>query len=167
MSDPTGPDKARAEPTSAPPDTPAPEATPPAPPITPKANAIIESLLALNDPSAKALELIGFPGDVDKCGNIRLYHSLDLSTCYQFPAKNILYAEPPDPKDPTKPIKIVVDGGTNVEIVLSLETSFLEGVIAATHKLGDLKKLALTFLKEDTTAPCQAGTSSRCSDGDP
>src|SRR5271170_709703 len=145
MSDLTDPDKPKVVAKSALPVAPSPDPTPPALPVTPEANALINALLTSKDHSQKALELIGFPGPVDKCGNVRLYLKLDLGACFQFSAASILYAEPPDPKDPTHRTKIVVDGSTNVEIVLNLETAFLEGSIAATHKLSDIKRFAISL----------------------
>jgi hypothetical protein len=127
------------------------------PPVALEAHAFINMLLASKDPAARALELVGFLGPVDKCGNVRLYPKLDLCACYQFPATMIRHAEPPDPTDPTRPSKIVVDCDTNVEIVLSLESSVLDGAMTDTHKLDALKRHAIPFLKASTRAPCHIG----------
>jgi hypothetical protein len=129
----------------------------PALPVTPEPSALINALLTSQDHPPNALELVGFPGPIDECGNVRLYPTLDLRACYQFSAKSILYAEPADPNDPTKPTKIVVDGTTKLEIVLSIESAFLEGAITAAHKLGDVKRIATSLLKLADNPLCHVG----------
>jgi len=129
----------------------------PAPLVSITPNPVITSLLALPNQPAKSVELLGFLGPVDANGIVRLYLALDLCACYQFPQKSIIFAEASDPADPTKPTKVLVDETTNVEIILNIEASILQGAIPVISELAKSKKLDVPFLTCCPTLGCAGG----------
>ena len=70
-------------------------------------------------------------------GFFRLYFALDLSTYAEIPQSGLIFAESPEAADPAKATKILVNSTTKLEVIQSLEASFLNGFIAKTYASRD------------------------------
>jgi hypothetical protein len=89
----------------------------------------------VRDPEERpsALVLAGYLGPSKSEEYYRLYLGLDFRAYYEIPRKGILYIEPPDPAEETRPTKLILDTDkvSKLELVQTLETKFLQGSIAA------------------------------------
>jgi hypothetical protein len=85
-----------------------------------------------------ALPLAGYLGPSQRKDFYRLYLGLDFQAYYEIPKKGILFIEPPDPAEETRPTTLIIDTDqvSKLELVQTLETIFLKGSIAAAFPRG-------------------------------
>jgi hypothetical protein len=82
------------------------------------------------------VELSGFLGPSDQGGYVRLYQTLDLSAYVEIPLEGIIFADPPSEESPAEPRKIYVVATTKLDIVQTVEASFLKGSIRSNYPCG-------------------------------
>jgi hypothetical protein len=81
------------------------------------------------------VKLRGYLAPSTKPGFHRVYFGLNLRTYVDFPESSLLHHAPIDPANPMGPMRILVAGPEQLEVVQVLDTAFLMGAIASAHPL--------------------------------
>jgi hypothetical protein len=106
-------------------------------PVDLSPNPLITAMSKVDDQPAKAVELVGYLGPSDDDAFVRLYGSLDLGNYIEIPRTGIVFAQPLDASDPSEPSTVLVISTTKLQVVQTLEASFLEGDITKTHSCSE------------------------------
>ncbi|HZW30729.1 MAG TPA: hypothetical protein VFF52_08490 [Isosphaeraceae bacterium] len=103
----------------------------------------------------KGLVLAGYLGPSRREEFYRLYLGLDFQAYYEIPESGILYIEPVDSSQETRPTRLIIDADkvSKLELVQTLETMFLKGSIVAAVPLGNQPSLAQTTWSIQTYYP--------------
>jgi hypothetical protein len=83
------------------------------------------------NPAPDTVTLEGYVGPSSREGYVRVYLDLTFKAYFEIPKNGILHADKADPSNESKPTKIVIDPATKLDLVHSLEASYLKGKIAA------------------------------------
>jgi hypothetical protein len=102
------------------------------------------------NPAPDTVTLEGYVGPSSREGYVRVYLDLTFKAYFEIPKNGILHADKADPSNESKPTKIVIDPATKLDLVYSLEASYLKGKIAAGLTT---KKLAIPSIDLHTTIP--------------
>ncbi len=109
-------------------------------------------------PSPDAVTLEGYLGPSSRDGYVRVYLDLTFKAYFEIPKNGILHADKADPSNESKPTTIVIDPATKLDLVHSLEASYLKGRIAAGLKTTNLAnpfmELPSTIAIAVTKLPC-------------
>jgi hypothetical protein len=91
-------------------------------------------LARLLDKSGEPLETVvveGFLGEVDPRGFVRIYFDLKLQGYIEVDKNRIKYVQPFDKSDETRPTRIIVELDGPLDIVQTVDASFLKGSIVS------------------------------------
>jgi hypothetical protein len=102
------------------------------------------------NPAPDTVTLEGYVGPSSREGYIRVYLDLTFKAYFEIPKNGILHADKADPSNESKPTTIVIDPATKLDLVHSLEASYLKGKIAAGLTT---KKPAIPCIDVHTTIP--------------
>lgn len=96
---------------------------------------VVTRLKGTGDSLPEVVKLEGYLGPSDKKDHVRLYFDLDFTSYVDVPKDAVLYREPDDPKDETRPTIILVSASAKLSYVAAqkfenVEASFLRGGIA-------------------------------------
>jgi hypothetical protein len=109
-------------------------------------------------PSPDAVTLEGYLGPSSREGYVRVYLDLTFKAYFEIPKNGILHADKADPSNESKPTTIVIDPATKLDLVHSLDASYLKGKIAAgltTKKLASPSSYLYTTIPVPVTKlPC-------------
>jgi len=83
------------------------------------------------NPAPEAVTLEGFLGPSSREGYVRVYLDLSFKAYFEIPKSGILHADKADPANESKPTAIAIDPATKLDLVHSIEASYLKGKIAA------------------------------------
>jgi hypothetical protein len=94
---------------------------------------------------------------------VRFYFDLDFQCCCEIPRDGIIYSEPPDSANEAKPKKIVIKSCVKLDLIHTVEASYLKGTIASAYS-GGAKTLVSPFTHKKcveagipvTKLPCTA-----------
>jgi hypothetical protein len=90
-------------------------------------------------PTPDAVTLEGYLGPSSREGYVRVYLDLTFKAYLEIPKNGIIHADKADPSNESKPTTIVIDPTTKLDLVHSLEASFLKGKIAGGLTSKDLE----------------------------
>ena len=109
-------------------------------------------------PAPDAVTIEGFLGPSSREGYVRVYLDLTFKAYFEIPKNGILHADKADPASESNPTTIVLDGATKLDLVHSLDASYLKGKIAAGFATENLKHPCfdspLTLAPLVTRLPC-------------
>jgi hypothetical protein len=110
------------------------------------------------NPTPDAVTLEGYLGPSSREGYVRVYLDLTFKAYFEIPKNGIVHADKPDPSNESKPTTIVIDPATKLDLVHSLDASYLKGKIAAALTATKLTKtcfdLPTTIAVIVTKRPC-------------
>jgi len=97
---------------------------------------LIPKLIPSPDAPPDAVVLTGYLGPSPQAENVRFYLDLSFQTYFEIPKSGVLHADAADASDESKPTKIVIEASTKLDLVHTLEASYLKGAIASAHPAG-------------------------------
>ncbi|MFI5459404.1 MAG: hypothetical protein ACHRXM_28605 [Isosphaerales bacterium] len=97
---------------------------------------LVSKLMPDSENAPDVVVLEGYLGPSKREGSVRLYLDLAFRSCFEIPRSGIIHAEPADPSNESKPTKLVVDPSTKLDLIYTLEASYLKGTIASAHSDG-------------------------------
>jgi hypothetical protein len=101
-------------------------------------------------PAPDAVTLEGYLGPSSREGYVRVYLDLTFKAYFEIPKSGIIHADKADPSNESKPTTIVIDPATKLDLVHSLDASYLKGKIAASLTT---KKQTIPSIYLHTTMP--------------
>jgi hypothetical protein len=118
------------------------------------------------NPAPDAVTLEGYLGPSSREGYVRVYLDLTFKAYFEIPKNGILHADKADPSNESKPTTIVIDPATKLDLVHSLEASYLKGKIAAGFTTKNLTNtgvdLPTTIAVFVTKLPCNFTVTKLC-----
>jgi hypothetical protein len=98
-------------------------------------NPLVGALVPDPNNRPDSVTLTGYVGLSSKDGFVRIYPELDFGRYYELPADEVLYVQPSDSSHPEIAAKIFVNSSAKIELVQTVEASFLEGAIASAYPI--------------------------------
>jgi hypothetical protein len=92
---------------------------------------IIARLLNESGEPLETVVVEGFLGEVDSRGFVRIYLDLKLQAYIEVDKNRIKYVQPSDKSDETRPTRIIVDVEGPLDLVQTVDASFLKGSIVS------------------------------------
>ena len=90
----------------------------------------------------------------------RVYLDLTFKAYFEIPKSGIVHADRADPANESKPTTILIDPATKLDLIHSLEASYLKGKIAAGHSIKSFTNICVdipvTTPGSVTKLPCLA-----------
>ena len=112
--------------------SPDPKKDQPAPPdvdLTP--HPLVAKLISNpTNPAPDTVTLEGYVGPSSREGYVRVYLDLTFKAYFEIPKNGIVHADRADPANESKPTTILIDPETKLDLIHSLEASYLKGKIA-------------------------------------
>jgi hypothetical protein len=110
------------------------------------------------NPPPDSVKLEGYLGPSSRDGYVRVYLDLTFKAYFEIPKNGIIHADRADPTNESKPTTILIDSATKLDLIHSLEASYLKGKIAAGLTTKDLKNICIdipiTIPGPVTKLPC-------------
>jgi hypothetical protein len=110
------------------------------------------------NPSAEPVKLEGYLGPSSREGYVRFYLDLTFKAYFEIPKIGIVHADRADPANESKPTTVLIDPATKLDLIHSLEASYLKGKIAAGLRTKDLASVCIdipiTLPGPVTKLPC-------------
>jgi hypothetical protein len=118
------------------------------------------------NPPPDTVTLEGYLGPSSRDGFVRVYLDLTFKSYFEIPKNGILHADKADPSNESKPTTIVIDLATKLDLVHSLEASYLKGNIAGSLRTKNMLNPCIDVLSTIAIAvtklPCKFSAPDIC-----
>jgi hypothetical protein len=100
-------------------------------------------------PPSDLAVLTGYFGK-EEGGYVRLYKSHTFRSYYDIPKEAIIHTEATDPTNSNSPTRVWVNPDAKIDVVATVDASFLHGSITTSHLAGATAAAAVTRQQADT-----------------